>query len=534
MKRAKHLEDGKGGIDLVEEAVHLFRAAPARTLAAYYAGTIPFVLGFLYYWVDMSRSPFAGRHLVEASLAVAALFFWMKLCQASFASRVRAQLAMKSAPQWGLGGSLRVLVAQITIHSTGLFILPLALLVMLPFAWVYAFYQNVTVLADPDSLETRALVKRAWKQATLWVFQNHSALAIGLLFALCILVNWALVAVMIPALLKMLVGIETAFSRSPIAMVNTTFFGIIVGVTYLCADPILKIIYVLRCFYGESLQSGDDIKADLKQYVATPRRVAVLIVLAVGLLFGTSIHAEVPPAQLDQKIEDVLDQPKYTWRLPRQGVVEADAEKGVLTRFFESAARLLKQGVNAVVDLVERVLRRVFAGSGDSGLPGFGWMRSSLLLYVLLGVLVCLLAVFIIRSRRRRAAQPALITATTIDNVPDLTDESIRADQLPEDGWTSLARQLLENKEYRLAMRAFYLASLANLAQRKLVGIAHFKSNRDYENELRRRGHSIPELLSLFAENLLMLERIWYGLHTVDREQVLRFATNVDRIKTAA
>jgi hypothetical protein len=115
-----------------------------------------------------------------------------------------------------------------------------------------------------------------------------------------------------------------------------------------------------------------------------------------------------------------------------------------------------------------------------------------------------------------------------------LTDESIRADRLPEDGWTSLARQFLENQEYRLAMRAFYLASLANLAQRKLVGIAHFKSNRDYENELRRRGHSIPEVLSLFAENLVTLERIWYGLHAVDREQVLRFASKVDRIKTAA
>jgi hypothetical protein len=272
-----------------------------------------------------------------------------------------------------------------------------------------------------------------------------------------------------------------------------------------------------------------------------PGRVAVLSVLCVGLLFGASLHAaqtptdsaEVASAQLDQKIDEVLDQPKYTWRLPREGVVE-DADKGVLTRFFESAGRLLKQGVNAVVDLVERLLRRVFSGGGVSGLPGSGWMRSSLLLYVLLTALVCLLAIFLIRTRRRRAAQAAPVTATTIDNVPDLTDESIRADQLPEDGWTSLARQLLENKEYRLAMRAFYLASLANLAQRRLVGIAHFKSNRDYETELRRRAHAIPALPSLFAENLVMLERIWYGLHAVDREQVLHFATNVDRIKTAA
>ena len=102
MKRATQVKHGKGGLDLVEEAAHLFRAASARTLATYYVGTVPFLLGFLYFWVDMSRSPFAGQHLVEASLAVSALFFWMKFCQASFTARIRAQLALKPAPHWGI------------------------------------------------------------------------------------------------------------------------------------------------------------------------------------------------------------------------------------------------------------------------------------------------------------------------------------------------------------------------------------------------------------------------------------------------
>jgi hypothetical protein len=126
------------------------------------------------------------------------------------------------------------------------------------------------------------------------------------------------------------------------------------------------------------------------------------------------------------------------------------------------------------------------------------------------------------------------VAVVDTEAVPDLTDETIRADQLPEDGWTKLARQLLENGEYRLATRAYYLATLANLAQRNLVGIAHFKSNRDYESELHRRGHAIPGLAPVFGENLLMLERIWYGLHPADREFVQRFATNVDRIRGMA
>jgi hypothetical protein len=545
MKRAKNLEDGKDGLGLIEEAAHRFRAASPLTLATYYVGTIPFLLAFLYFLVDMSRSPFAGQHVVEASLGLAALFFWMKLCQASFAARMRAQLALKPAPQWGFNGSLKVLLPQIVIHSTGLFILPLAAILVLPLAWIYAFYQSTTVLADPESGEVGKLVKRAWKQAALWVFENHTALGIAFLFAVCVLLNWTLVAVMIPGLIKTLLGIETAFNRSPIAMVNTTFFGIILGLTYLCVDPILKTVYVLRCFYGESLQSGEDLKADLRQFGAAPRRIAGMLVLSIGLVFCGSLHAaqttpvtgprisgEVSPAQLDREIDEVIRQTKYTWRLPRKAV--ADAEKGIVTRFFERVLRMLRDGVNAVVEAIGRLLRWIFEGGSGLALPGFGWMTSSGLLFVLLAALACLLTIFILRSRRRKAALKPAVAATAIESAPDLTDETIRADQLPEDGWTRLARQLMENGEYRLAMRAYYLATLANLAQRNLVGIAHFKSNRDYENELRRRGHSIPALASLFGENLVLLERTWYGLHAADRELVLRFATNVDRIRAAA
>src|ERR1043165_4188523 len=91
---------GKPALELIEEATHLFRSAPASTLAAYYAGAIPFVVGFLYFWADMSRSPFANRHLAEAALATAFLFVWMKVCQSFFAQRIRAQLAAQTAPIW--------------------------------------------------------------------------------------------------------------------------------------------------------------------------------------------------------------------------------------------------------------------------------------------------------------------------------------------------------------------------------------------------------------------------------------------------
>ena len=104
-------------------------------------------------------------------------------------------------------------------------------------------------------------------------------------------------------------------------------------------------------------------------------------------------------------------------------------------------------------------------------------------------------------------------------------------EQLPEDGWTRMARELLEKGELRLALRAFYLASLAHLAGRNLITLAKFKSNRDYERELQRRAHAFAALLAVFGENVALFDRVWYGLHDVNAELVQHFAANVDQLK---
>src|SRR5439155_13859295 len=118
-----------------------------------------------------------------------------------------------------------------------------------------------------------------------------------------------------------------------------------------------------------------------------------------------------------------------------------------------------------------------------------------------------------------------------IQPAPDLTEENVSADLLPADGWLNLGRELLERGELRLAIRAFYLATLAHLAGRNLISPAKFKSNRDYERELHRRGHSMPELLSIFGDNSLVFERIWYGLHEINQELVQQFLARVERIR---
>src|SRR5207249_6888475 len=165
---------------------------------------------------------------------------------------------------------------------------------------------------------------------------------------------------------------------------------------------------------------------------------------------------------------------------------------------------------------------------------GYGWILSlQILLYVLVAAALAALGVLLYRAWRDRKNKAAPIRSTPIQPIPDVADENVAADELPEDGWSRLARELMERGELRLALRAFYLASLAHLAARNLISLAKFKSNRDYERELRRRGHSFEALLALFGQNVSVFERIWYGLHEVNAELVGQFAANVETIKVS-
>lgn len=541
-RRKRH---GRGAFEIIEEATHLLRTAPAGALACYYVGSVPFVLGLLFFWGDMSSNPFAFQHLAGAALGMTLLFLWMKCWHVIFARRLRAYVAGDSAPNWNFARIRRVFVAQAVLQPVGLFLLPVAFVTALTFGTVYGFFQNVTALDDGESTRLRVLVQRAARQVGLWRWQNHATLATLLAFAFCVLISWFSVGFAVPFLGKILFGVQSYSTQGP--MLNTTFLAAILGLTYLSIDPIVKAVYVLRCFYGESLKSGDDLKADLKQFALQPALTSLVLVLA--LLGATGLSAQetspakapiapqssIAPPELDKAINDVLRQNKYTWRMPREkGIDELrDSKQGPIARFFEQAAAWCKQRLQKATDWLGDVLRKLFGRrrTMPSG-SGLSWiMVQQFLLYVL--VLAVGIAIFLLIYRvwRNKYRRPAVIKSEAIQPAPDVADENVSAEQLPEDGWTKLARELLERGELRLALRAFYLASLAHLAGRNLISLARFKSNRDYERELQRRGHSFPNLLSLFGENILVFDRTWYGMHDASRDLVQQFASNVDKIR---
>jgi len=534
-----------GALDLVEEALHCLRRAPGL-LAPYYLGSLPFVLGFLYFWADMSRSAFAPGRCAAASLGLALLFVWMKAWHAAFAAGVRAFRLGEPAPRWTLRGAGRVASAQAALHAAGLLILPAAAVLTLPLGWVYAFLQHVTSVGSDPSPGLRGTVRRAWAQARRDPGPNHALLALLSLVGLFAFLNLAAALLTVPALLKMLLGLESPFTRSLGGLANTTVLAAVASLTHLAVDPLTKAAYALRHFYGEALSTGEDLRADLGRLGAGPAaRPALMLVLLLVLTAG-HLAPGAPPGvgaagaagpgvgaeELDRAVDRVLVRDEYAWRLPRERAGEADEEPGLLAGFWTQVGRLLGDGLDALGDALLAVVRWLLGllphgGADPAGTRpgGSAWVKPLLVA----GLALSLAALLALALRRRRRGS-GLGAPEPARAVPDLEDEAVAADALPPEGWAALARDLLHQGQVRLAVRALYLAGLAHLAEQRLVAVARHKSDREYEAELRRRGQEAADLLPAFSQNLCLFERVWYGAHAPSPELWETFTANHARI----
>jgi hypothetical protein len=538
-------QHGKGAMLLLEEAVHLLRKSPLLLLSSYFIGTLPFLLGLLYFWADMSRSADARSYHAVASLGLVLLYIWMKFWHVVFAARLRMQISGESLPRWSFQRVFSLTANQTLIHATAFFILPLAALVFIPFGWCYAFYHNSTALALGETDDLRTVLKKAWRQARLWPRQNHILLSIIFLFGIVVFINIASAIFILPHLFKKYIGIESIFTLSGVHIINTTFWAATIGMTYLCMNPLIKTVYVLRCFYGAALKTGEDLKTNLKGL--SRNRSAVFIgVLVVALWTAYSPPATASTVRftsaeaLDHSIEEVMQQREFTWRMPRERMVEAEeAHKGPIASVVAWIIGHIGKGIDTLIKWIDKLIDWLIALLPTDERPGASpdanWVSS-----VRLGVIVLLigllgaLAYILWRSwRRRQATRPEMIAAA-VESAPDLEDENTMADDLPVNHWLRLARQLTESGSLRLAFRAFYLATLADLAGHELITIEKFKSDFDYEMELHRRAHQKEGLLPAFSNGREIFERVWYGMYQIGRSDLDHFAALQKKVMTLA
>ena len=544
----------RGAVPLIEEGGQLLRNLPFSVLATYAVGTLPFTLGLLFFWSDMSRSALAPRHCSAGALGLGLLFIWMKCWQTVFCRQIAYRLMRQVPPAWTLSRLARIAARQGVLHASGFILLPLAILFTVPAAWGYAFYQNVTALDDggPEGLAT--LVRRAWRQTVLWPKQNHLMLLVLGAFGLFVFFNGALFLALAPSLLKRFLGLDTLFTLSGAwGLFNTTFLAVSVALAHVCLDPLIKTLYTLRCFYGRSLRTGEDLRARLVGLRRTAAGLVLLTLLLAGFTVqrvdaagggalevaasetATGIQAE----DLDAAVRDVLAQPRYTWRLPReQAVVAKETQNGWLASFFDWLKEVVRTTMQPIARGLERIWEWLWERELESRPPEAKrslWPYRVKGLLVLAGVaLVALVAAAIHHRYRPKTKDTDRPSAVPVTTVPDLSDDRVRADALPTDEWLQLAQRLAAEGRFRQAMRACFFSTMGVLANQHLIMLADHKSNREYEREVMRRASDRPALGAAFKWSVDRLDRAWYGMRTIKREDFIRFAAQQQEIAARA
>jgi hypothetical protein len=501
------MKNERGAIDLLEESIGLLRSAPLSAHVMYLAGAVPFILALLYFFNDMTRSPFAGEHLATSALLLAALFIWKNVWQALFTARLYGTLS----PGSGAGPNLFRLIFIVAALQ------PVSLIAPLPFPWLVAFFRNASLFA---ALGDPAPMRSAGRQAILWTRQNWAILSVVALAWLLIFLNAFALIWLLPQLARMFLGIEGEVVRSGAHIVNLTTTAVACAIAWMAVDPVLDAVYVLRCFYGESIATGEDLRAALRRAVAAAAML-IVVIIAVPRASAQSID----PAKLDRSIDQVIHRSEFTWRSPKAAGAEPE---GRIASFVHAAADLVRRAWNYVKRLIDEWLRP----KSEKEIRGGESPVTRRLMEALIGLVVAIIVgaavAFFLRRRTPVVAATAVTAAVPAIN---LADDSVTADQLPEAGWLQLADEWLAKGDCRMALRALYLAGLNYLGRRGMVSIQRWKSGLDYRRELARRARSKPEISPVFSENVALFELAWYGKHPVNREMVDLFSAGLARIK---
>lgn len=516
-------------IDLLEDALHLLKILPASVWLMYLAGVVPFLAIFVIFWAEMTHSGLAYRYLAPGALAVTTAYVWMKCWQAYWGIAVRNVL-MRENRRLTLRDRLRIARRQTMIQPIGLVAIPLSMMLLIPYPWLLAYFQNLSVCEALGEKEDEV-----GEQAVRYAGADKMQLGI---FAFCwlklmigfVFFNWLTLLAALPFLLFALLGIESEFVRNPYALsLNSTFYVTALALTYLTLDPVVKAYFFLRCFYSESERSGMDLMASLKR-LAKPvvKLVAFVLIFSVFVPPGT-VYAEaessMPPEQFEQAVKDVSAQKKYIWRHPTEIVIDRGEPPGwavSIREFFNE----MGERFNEIWEKVRGWLRDLFKNEQENipkdALPTEG--ISGVVKFLLIGLLLVLagiVGVIFYRSlKSRRIYQAAAMGNPVAEESPDLTLDDVSADSLPINRWLEYARELASRGEYRLAMRAVFLAQIAFLAEHRLIILARFKSNRDYARELYRRSHAYPVSFDSFNASSRLFESVWYGNYKSGPEEL--------------
>ncbi len=496
MKKSRANEPG--GIWVLEEATGLLRALPSRSWILFLLGTLPFTWLAIDFTLQMSRSAFGAEQLPAYSLLLALLYLVKHTAQALFARECLCLLRGEPLSLPSAAPLLRLALVQSFFQPLRPLVLPVASIAIIPFPWAVAFLRNVPLSA---AAAPRGFVRDAWRLARSDTRAHSVALTILFLAGLLLFVNLLALWFVVPMLLRSFFGLQTEFARLAGNLLNTTTFTVTAILTFAALEPASAALAAVRSFYAGARAGGDDLRGAL-------RRLAAGLVLVAVLTAGAApAQPPVDPQRLNQSIDDVLREPEFAWKVPKN---EPAGDASWLRDLFQSIGRFFEW----LLDLY----KKIFGPDPTAANPGdANWSVNPVLLrwaMIAAGLLAAACLVWLYLSRRRSAPEAdAPAPAAAVPPI-DIADENLSAAQLVEDEWLRLADELAGRGDFRFAMRAVHLAGLRYLGEKGWITLQPAKTGREYGRELARRLRDIPAALDGYGRGLRQYEGVWYGFGT--------------------
>jgi len=487
--------NGAEGVWRLEEACGLLRELSARSWSIWLAGALPYTFALIDFVLEMSRSAFAAERLVWKSFLLALLFGLKHTAQAVFTRDCLRLLRgeLPSAPSFE--ALLRTFFVQLFWQPLRLPSLAAAGVVLFPVPAFAAFFRNI----GPAALDReRGFVRESWKLG----LGDARAHAVSLLLFtatwLLLFLNLAALWFVVPMLLKAFLGLQTDLGRLAFRLLNASTFLVTLVVSWVLLEPAHNALAAVRAFYAQARSDGEDLRGAL-------RRLAVLAAALIVLCMpGFAQQQEVDPAALDQKIEEVLREPEFAWRAPREGTDSATGDG--LRRIFES--------IGKAVEWFFEMWKKLFGDDGKppTQTPSTWSIDAQVLKWVMIAAAaLALISIGIVLfNRKRDKAKPAAASAVPVAPSVDLADENVTPDQRPEDEWLRMADECAARGDYRLAMRAVHLAGLRYLGEKGYVNLQPAKTGHEYRREFERRVRESAALEG-YANGLRQYEVAWYG-----------------------
>ncbi len=521
MSRARRTDE-RTAVELVEEALALLRRTPSA-LAWHWLGAVPFWLGLLWYFTDMTHGALARQRCSFGALVVAVLYLWKRAAQSRAGAWLRAAAVDAVPPPWGWRDWRVILGLHARCSTWSLLAAGPAALAVAPFGWWLAWHESLATVCDRPSHDATDAVRRAWAAARTDPGQNHLAIGIFSIAAPMAAINIAIVLALLPELARALFGVQWNLALDDTWMLRGSFALIVVAATHLVLDPALKAMYAVRAFHVEARRTGADLRAEWRRC----RAAALVLMLPAAVVAAPAARAGLPPPtppaavaaeQFNAAADRVLARPEFAWRLPRDAEPAGADSATVLDlalRWFGRQVATIGRAVRRLLDHIETWLRSREIEPSDLAEHSHrtDWVRPTAWAVAAAAALV--LVTGILRAARRRAPPPSATNEAAATAALDA--ETTLATSRPSDEWMLLALERAAAGDHRRAVRALFLAMLAHLAAAGWIEVRPSRTNRDYCIELARRAAAPESIRRRFAHWVNVFERCWYGTHMVDR-----------------